>query len=104
MIVSGGQRRDPATHIQGSILSQLEKEMATYSSIPTGEIPQTEHRGARQATVPGFAGVGHDLVAKPPITTILPQTPSHPGYHITLSRVPCAMLRVGNSRSLLFIH
>ena len=31
--------------------------------------------------------------------SILPQTPSHPGCHITLSKVPCAY-----SRSLLATH
>ena len=38
--------------IQVPILSQLEKETATYSSIPAWEMSQTEDRGAWQATVP----------------------------------------------------
>ena len=46
-------------------------------------------RGVWQATVHGVAGVRHYLVTKLPLFS--PKLLSHPGCHITLSRVPCAV-------------
>ena len=42
----------------------LEKEMATHSSILAWRIPMD--RGTWQTTPHGVAGVGHNLVTKPP--------------------------------------
>ena len=41
----------------------LEKEMATYSSIPYWGIPWTEEHGELEST--GLQRVGHDLATKP---------------------------------------
>ena len=53
----------------------LEEEMATHSSILAWRTPMD--RGALQATVHGFARVGHDLATTPP-----PPPPSSHFFHM----------------------
>ena len=65
----------------------LEKEMATHSSI----VAYCIGRGAWQAPVHGVARVENDLATKATPPPFSPKHPSHPGWHITLNRVPCSI-------------
>ena len=116
VIVSGEQRRDSAIHTHGSVLPQrafpgdadgkespamqetcvrslgqedpLEKRMATHSSILAWRIPWTEEPGRRQS----MGSQSQTRLSDYACThSLSPKPPSHPGCHITPSRVPCAL-------------
>ena len=66
---------------------QMEKEMATHSSVLAWRIPGTVEPGGLLSM--GSHRVGHDWSDIAAAAAFSPKPHSHPGWHTTLSSVPC---------------
>ena len=91
-MVTGGQQRDSAIHIHVSVLPHSSPHgEGDGNSLQCSCLENPMDGGAWCTAIYGVAQSRTRLKPLSSSSSILPQLPSHPGCHITLRRVPCAV-------------